>query len=93
MDFEIQHQEGNKYYAVIDGNEAAVGYFKVDDETLDFQHTYVPEELRGQGVAEKLVRHALDDARKQGYRVLPSCPYVKRFVERHPEYQQGLARA
>lgn len=91
MDFEVRHEAGKKYYATIDGYEAAVGYLKVDDETLDFQHTYVPEELRGQGVAEKLVRHALDDARQHGYRVIPSCPYVKRFVERHPEYRENLA--
>jgi predicted GNAT family acetyltransferase len=93
MDFEVRNEEGTKYYTTIDGREAAVGYFKLDDETLDFHHTYVPEELRGQGVAEKLVRHALDDAKRQGFRVIPSCPYVKRFVERHPEYQQNLARA
>ena len=93
MDFEVRNEEGKKYSATIDGHEASVGYVQVDDETLDFQHTYVPEELRGRGVAETLVRHALEDARRRGFRVIATCSFVKRFVEKHPEYRESLAPA
>jgi predicted GNAT family acetyltransferase len=92
MDFEVQHEEGKRYYATIDGYDAAVGYHRVDAHTVDFQHTYVAPELRGRGIADVLVRHALDDARGRGDRVIPSCPFVRKFVERHPEYRQDAAR-
>lgn len=56
-----------------------------------FTHTLVPPELRGRGVAEKLVRAALAEARARGCRVVPQCSYVARFIERHAEYQDLLA--
>lgn len=90
MDFEVQHEEGRQYYATIDGYDAHVGYHRVDAHTVDFQHTFVAPELRGRGIADVLVRHALDDARRHGDRVLATCPFVRKFVERHPEYQENL---
>jgi len=89
---DIQHDEqGHKFYTVIDGHEAHVTYSKAGDQTFDFQHTYVPEELRGRHVAEDLVRHALDETLRRGYQFIPTCPFVRRFVERHPEYRKGIA--
>jgi predicted GNAT family acetyltransferase len=48
-------------------------------------HTFVPPELRGQGIAEKLVRAALDHARAGQLKVVPQCSYVDTFLRRHPE--------
>ena len=48
-------------------------------------HTEVLPAHKGQGIAEQLVRSALDDARRRGLRVIASCPYVRAYVERHPE--------
>ena len=48
-----------------------------------FTHTYVPVEMRGTGVAEKLVRAALADARSHGRHVVAACSYVAKFMERH----------
>ena len=88
----IQHDEqGHKFYTVIDGHEAHVTYQPAGDQTFDFQHTYVPEELRGRHVAEDLVRHALDETLRRGYQFIPTCPFVRHFVERHPEYRKGIA--
>lgn len=47
---------------------------------IDFTHTYVPAELRGQGLAESLVRHGLQWARQQGYEIRASCWYVEKFL-------------
>ncbi len=88
MALELQHDPGEgKYFARIDGQEAHVLYEKAADGRLDFQHTFVPEELRGRGIAEDLVRQALEDARAQGLEVIPTCPFVHAFVKRHPELQ------
>ncbi len=50
-------------------------------------HTEVPKPLEGQGLAAKLARAALDFARVNDLRVVPLCPYVSRFIRKHPEYQ------
>lgn len=87
---EVQHEEGKRYYIPFEGEEAELTY-QENGKTRDFRHTFVPEELRGRKVAEKLVGHALNDTMKNGYKFVPTCPYVKSFVEKHPEYQKGLA--
>lgn len=90
MDLDIQHEEGKRYYIQF-GNERAELAYGESGRTRDFRHTYVPQELRGRRIAEKLVRHALDDSMRNGYRFIPSCPYVERFVQKHPEYEAGQA--
>ena len=49
-------------------------------------HTYVPNELRGQGVAMKLVEALVADARAQGFTIEPRCSYVEAAFRRHPEW-------
>jgi uncharacterized protein len=48
--------------------------------------------LRGGGIAGRLTAGALDLARSQGIKVIPRCPYVVNYIERHPQYQDLLAR-
>jgi len=55
-------------------------------DIITFTHTETPEELEGHGVASKLARVALDDARAQRLRVVPICPFVAAYIKRHPEY-------
>ena len=87
---DIQHEEGKRYYIQF-GNQIAELAYNESGKTRDFRHTYVPEEQRGRKVAEALVRHALDDTLLNGYKFIATCPYVERFVEKHPEYKKGLA--
>jgi hypothetical protein len=58
---------------------------------MDIESTFVPSAARGRGVGAALVERALEHARNEGYQVIPSCWYVKRWVERHPDYA-GLLR-
>lgn len=48
-------------------------------------HTEVLPDREGKGIGSALVRHALDHARASGLRVIPMCPYVQRYLARHPE--------
>lgn len=59
---------------------------------IDLQHTETDEALRGRGVGEALVRAALAHARRAGLRVIPTCPFVRRWLARHPEEQDVIAR-
>ena len=52
----------------------------------DFNHTFVPEVFRGTGVAAKLMTRAIEDARAEGFRIIPTCSYVAVQFRRHPEW-------
>ena len=92
MDLDVKHDEqAGKYYALIDGREAVCEYGPAGNGTLDFFHTYVPPELRGRGVADELVRQALEDVLARGLKVIPSCWFVRAYIDRHPKYQALLA--
>lgn len=87
----IRHDpSAHRYEMAVEGKVAVLEYTQEDDRLI-FTHTYVPPALRGRGLAEKLVRRALDDARAQKAKVVAACSYVSRFVERHREYQSLLA--
>jgi len=75
-----------RYVLSRDGDEAELTYVKVGDHEIVVDHTFVPPAWRGQGVAEKLVRHVVDDARARGFKIRPVCPYVVVAFRRHPEW-------
>ncbi len=58
-----------------------------DDVHVDFVHTEVDDEYGGRGLAGGVVRFALEDVRGQGKRVIPHCPYVGKWISRHPEFE------
>jgi predicted GNAT family acetyltransferase len=56
---------------------------------IDLIHTETQAGCEGRGLAKVMARYALDDVVASGKRIIPHCPFVARFVERHPElYQQ-----
>lgn len=55
-------------------------------------HTYVPDALRGQGIAQALLAALLDDARAQGFTIVPLCPFVAGEARRHPEWAPLFSR-
>lgn len=81
----INDQQGSRFVMNIDGTEVYVLYAE-DKETLDLYSTYTPSELRGQGLAEKVVLAAFEYAKESNLKVIPNCWYVKKFLEKHTEY-------
>ena len=89
MDISVKHdQDAKKYYAVVDGRESVCEYVSAGEKTLNLWHTYVPPELRGRGIADELVRQALEDLLEKGYKVVPSCWFVRVYIDRHPRYHE-----
>ena len=70
------------------GDHVAFITFRLRDSTLSLTHTESPAALRGKGVADALARTALDYARSHSMTVMPYCPFVARYIERHPEYRE-----
>jgi predicted GNAT family acetyltransferase len=80
------HVAASRFEVEVDGLLAVAEYVKSADQ-MTMTHTHVPPELRGRGLAEKLVRAALEHARAEKLRLVPACSYVATFIKRHPEYQ------
>ena len=56
-------------------------------DRIAFIHTEVSPELAGHGHASTLVAGALDDVRSRGLRLVPICPFVRTYLQHHPEYE------
>ena len=82
-----RNEARHRYEAETKAGTAILEYSEPRPGVLDLQHTLVPLQARGKGVAARLVRAALDDARSRGVHVIPTCPYVASFIGRHPEYR------
>lgn len=88
----IHNQEEQAFYATVAGQEAELTYSRPTDKVIDLTHTFVDENLRGQGIGEELARAALAYARDQQLKVLTSCHFVAAFVKRHQaDYADLLA--
>ncbi len=85
---DIHHEPAaHRFVARTADVEAVLEYATVDAKTLDYHHTFVPPALRGSGIASQLTEYALLYARDNGLKVRPTCPFVARYLERHPEFQ------
>jgi uncharacterized protein len=76
----------NRYEARIDGTIVGASQYELTADTIVFLHTVVAQEYEGQGVGSAIARYALDDARARGLGVRPLCPYIRGWLQRHPDY-------
>ena len=84
----VEHDADRRRFVVwLGGDEAYLQYQPLGPALLDYESTYVPDHLRGRGVATAIVRHALDYARANALRVRPTCWFVQEIIERYPEYR------
>ncbi|TVT43542.1 N-acetyltransferase [Hymenobacter setariae] len=89
----IQHHPDEQAFTAGSASEPAeLAYSLPAPGVIDFTHTFVPEEARGQGQADELARAGLAYARQQHLKVRTSCEFMQAFVQRHQqEYQDILA--
>jgi uncharacterized protein len=87
----VDNPEANQFEAHVDGHVALVAYLRRDD-TIFFTHTEVPKELQGRGLASLLAKAVLDRARAEHWQVVARCPFIAKYIERHPEYQSLLRK-
>jgi predicted GNAT family acetyltransferase len=78
--------ERNRYEITVDGTLAGFAEYRLAPDHITFVHTEIDDEFAGKGLAGVLVRRALDDVRTRELRVVARCPYVKAWIERHPDY-------
>jgi predicted GNAT family acetyltransferase len=73
-----------------EGHVAFSEYMRADG-VIEIRHTEVPPALNGKGLGSRLVRGLLDLVRAEGAKVRPRCPFVRGYIEKHPEYADLLA--
>lgn len=88
MDYKITHDKKNhKFTVTIDDHESYLSYKMEGKDVVDFYSTYVPLELRGKGIAAQLVEEGLKFVLQNNLRIIPSCSYVKAYVQRNDKYK------
>ncbi|MGB3955591.1 MAG: GNAT family N-acetyltransferase [Brooklawnia sp.] len=81
------NREQNRYEIRQDDELVGIADYMLNDGLITFTHTEVFPEFEGRGLASRLVRHAMDEVRDDGDRkVLALCPYVKHWLQKHPDY-------
>ncbi len=83
----------NKFYIGEDENKpiAEITFKPADDHTIIADHTYVSDELRGQGVAGKLFDKLIGYARENNLKIVPECSYVQSKMEKTSDYDDVRA--
>ncbi|MGB2569035.1 GNAT family N-acetyltransferase [Micromonospora citrea] len=76
----------HRFEILVDGALAGFTAYLPRGEVRVFTHTEVRPAYQDMGVGAALVRATLDQVREQEGRVVPRCPFVRAFIERHPEY-------
>lgn len=76
----------HRFEARIDGRVALVSYVRTGD-TIILTHTEVPKELQGHGLGNAVAREVLAQTKRAGLNVIVKCPFLTKFIERHPEYR------
>jgi uncharacterized protein len=79
----------HRYELAVEGHIAAT-YYEIAGPVITFVHTEVPPELGGKGVGSRLIKGALDQVRSEGLKVIAQCPFVKAYIDKHPEYADLL---
>ena len=76
----------SRYEARVGGELAGYIIYRLRDTQITLVHTEVDPRFQGGGLASHLARFCLDDARKRNLAVIPTCPYVRSWIGRHPGY-------
>jgi predicted GNAT family acetyltransferase len=88
---EVRHNEAERRFEIAAAEGLAVLTYRRADGVVVLTHTIVPPALEGRGLGSRLVHAGLGWARSNGLRVVPQCPFVAAYIERHPEERDLVA--
>jgi len=76
----------HRFEILVDGTLAGFTVYRATGDRYTFTHTEIDEAFGGRGLASVLISGTLDEMRSRGNSVLPQCPFVRRYISRHPDY-------
>lgn len=88
MTDEIRDNKDLKRYELPVGDQVAVVTYNLSDPNLMITETLVPEALEGKGIASRLAKHVIADAKDRGLLILPVCPFFSAYLQKHPEHAE-----
>ncbi|MET8762993.1 GNAT family N-acetyltransferase [Lentzea sp. NPDC004782] len=83
----IDNSAENRYEVHVDGALAGFLEYRVVGDVIALVHTEVGEAYAGRGLGAQLAKFALDDAIARSIKVSPLCPFVAKYIDKHPEYR------
>ena len=87
MNPELKHNEAQSRYELhLDGKLAGHADYRKHGDVVEFTHTETHKAFEGQGVGSKVAAFALEDVRRCGLKADPRCPFIAKYIEKHPEY-------
>ena len=88
----VDHPLGGHIDAVVDGATAGSAHYRIVEGRVVVTHTEVKDAFEGKGVGTAIARSLLDQIRANGQQVVPLCPFISGYIERHPEYEDLVDR-
>lgn len=80
-----------RYEGRVDGELAGILEYRVGEDHIAFTHAETKDGWEGKGIAGQIAKVALDTTIGLGKKIVPSCPYVRDYVGKHPEYDAFVA--
>jgi predicted GNAT family acetyltransferase len=78
--------DSQRYVIRVDGKRAGLLQYRLRPDSIELVHTEIYEEFEGRGLGGELISFALQDARERNLAVLPFCPFVNDYIQRHRQY-------
>ena len=86
----IDNKELRRFETQVDGHQAIIAY-SVMPNILMLNHTEVDKALEGRGVASEMAEKVLLEIELRGLKVIPVCPFIKKYINKHPEWNSIIA--
>lgn len=87
----VDNRQAARFEVRLNGTPAGFADYILKGGVIILPHTEVRPEFRGRGLAGRLAGTALEAARDAGLKVIPRCPYIADYIDRHPEYADLVA--
>jgi uncharacterized protein len=83
----VDNPEGSRFELLVDDKPAGLVTYLRRGTSIELLHTEVDPAYEGHGYGSELARGVLDAVRAEGLRVIPLCPFIRGYLQRHPEYE------
>lgn len=88
-----KNEEKGRFEALVDGQVAGFADYREEGGTVVLPHTEVDDAYEGKGVGSALAKGALDAITAAGKAVAPTCPFIKTWIDKHPDVAARLTLA
>ncbi len=85
-----RNAQARRYELLLDGVLAVIVAYREHGDRLEFIHTETLAGFTGQGLAGKLAAYAVQDGIDRGLRLVPYCPFIAAWLQKHPEFSDSV---